>query len=391
MYNNTSSPRRAERPPLNPGRTPYSAQKILQQSRDAEAALADALSPTDDPDIARLTLGARKISREESDDNSEASSQCSDRSFDSYRRGNDSFSWNGSRNRLDSSAKYLDDIETIIQYCASLHWSERKDGLVNLTQYLSEGKLLNSQQLSCVLDIFRKMFMDSHVKVYSLVLDTVNELIISQSTDLHDWLFILLTRLFNKLGTELLGSMNGKIWKTLALIYEYFPTNLQMQCVFKILTDPTQIPNVKTKHAIVKFLTTLAKTYCSAESFVISPPADKAIVKVVQYTTDPKSLELRNQSKQCILELYNCNTANMTLILANMPKQYQDIAKNMIQQALRKSTSGMSACGFEFESHKTFFFYFFFFCRIFRHKQSLITDFRFKSQIIAEPTTIHTV
>jgi hypothetical protein len=30
----------------------------------------------------------------------------------------------------------------------------------------------------------------------------------------------------------------------------------------------------------------------------------------------------------------------MTLLLANMPKQYQDQAKNFIQQALRKSTSG---------------------------------------------------
>lgn len=30
----------------------------------------------------------------------------------------------------------------------------------------------------------------------------------------------------------------------------------------------------------------------------------------------------------------------MTLLLANMPKQYQDIAKNFIQQALRKSTAG---------------------------------------------------
>lgn len=310
VYNNTSSPRRAERPPLNPGRTPYSAQKILQQSREAESALADALSP-DDPDIARLTLGNRKISREESDDNSEASSQCSDRSFDSYRRGNDSFSWNGSRSRLDGSAKYIDDIDTIIQYCASSHWNERKDGLTNLTQYLSEGKLLTSQQLTCVLDLFRKMFMDPHIKVYSLFLDTVNELIISQSQDLHDWLFILLTRLFNKLGTDLLNSMNTKIWKTLTLIYEYFPTNIQMQGVFKILTDSTQIPNVKTKHATLKFLTTLAQTYCSAENFVITPPADKAILKIIQYSTDQKSMELRTQAKYCIIALYNCNTANV--------------------------------------------------------------------------------
>lgn len=75
--------------------------------------------------------------------------------------------------------------------------------------------------------------MDSHTKVYALFLDTVNELIIAHSNDLYDWLFILLTRLFNKLGTELLGSMHGKIWKTLTLVYEYFPADLQMLSIFK--------------------------------------------------------------------------------------------------------------------------------------------------------------
>jgi hypothetical protein len=38
----SSSPKRPERPPINPGR-PVMAQKILQQSREAEYALADAL------------------------------------------------------------------------------------------------------------------------------------------------------------------------------------------------------------------------------------------------------------------------------------------------------------------------------------------------------------
>ncbi|KAG5670591.1 hypothetical protein PVAND_000842 [Polypedilum vanderplanki] len=345
MYN-TGSPRRTERPPINPGRTPYSAQKILQQSREAESALADALSPDEQDfqnDLARMTLN-RKISREESDDGSEASSQCSERSFDSYRRGNDSFSWNGSRTRLDGSAKYIDDIDTIIQYCASTHWNERKDGLTNLTQYLSEDKMLTPQQLQCVLDLFRKMFMDPHIKVYSLFLDTVNELILAHSQDLHDWLFILLTRLFNKLGTDLLGSMHGKIWKTLRLIYEYFPANLQIQSVFKILTDSTQTPNVKTKHATVSFLTELVQKFASAEHFTLNPPADKAIFKILQYSTDQKSLELRTQAKYCLIALYNCNTANMTLLLASLPKQYQDAASSYIKQALsRKSASGANS------------------------------------------------
>ncbi|XP_021695281.1 CLIP-associating protein isoform X5 [Aedes aegypti] len=340
----TNSPRRLDRPPVNPAR-PVLAQKILQQSREAESALADALSPDDhdiSTDFSRLGLH-RKISRDESDE-SEASSVCSERSFDSYRRGNDSFSWNGSRTRLDSSRTMIEDIDTIIQLCASTHWSERKDGLINLTQYLSEGKMLTSQQLQCVLDLFRKMFMDPHIKVYALFLDTVNELILSHSNDLHDWLFILLTRLFQKLGGDLLGSMHGKIWKTLQLIYEYFPAELQMQCVFRILIDAAQTPNTKTRQATLKFLTTLATTYCTAAQFVTHSQTqqlvDRAILKIVQTSLDQKSLELKSQARSCIVALYNCNPSQMTMTLANLPKQYQDTAKAIIQHHMRRSTSG---------------------------------------------------
>uniref|UniRef100_A0A2M3ZFX3 Putative microtubule associated-protein orbit n=1 Tax=Anopheles braziliensis TaxID=58242 RepID=A0A2M3ZFX3_9DIPT len=339
----TSSPRR---PPLNPGR-PVLAQKILQQSREAENALADALSPGDETDMTctdftRLAIH-RKISRDESDE-SEASSVCSERSYDSYRRGNDSFSWNGSRTRLDSSRTVIDDIETIIQFCASSHWSERKDGLINLTQYLGDGKMLTQHQLQCVLDLFRKMFMDPHIKVYALFLDTVNELILSHSNDLHDWLFILLTRLFNKLGTDLLGSMNGKIWKTLQLIYEYFPPDLQLQCVFRILVDNAQTPNVKTRQATLRFLTQLALNYCTASQFVVQPQNQQvmnlAIQKIIQTSLDQKSIELKSQARLCIVALYNCNPSQMTLTLGNLPKQYQDTARAYIQHNMRRSVSG---------------------------------------------------
>ncbi|XP_037906133.1 CLIP-associating protein isoform X4 [Hermetia illucens] len=338
MYAN--SPRRPDRPPINPAR-PVLAQKILQQSREAESALADALSPDDgdiSSDYSRLSLN-RRISRDESDE-SEASSVCSERSFDSYRRGNDSYSWNGSRNRLDSFRAPIEDIDTIIQFCASTHWSERKDGLISLTQYLSDGKVLTPQQLQAVLDLFRKMFMDSHTKVYALFLDTVNELILVHSNDLHDWLFILLTRLFNKLGTELLGSMHGKIWKTLQIVHEYFPAELQLQCVFRILVDAAQTPPTKTKIAILKFLTNLATTYCPATCFKSQAPADRAITKIIQFANDQKSAELRGQARSCIIALYNCNTPNMTILLSVLPKTYQDTARTIIQQHLRRSTSG---------------------------------------------------
>ncbi|XP_031628993.1 CLIP-associating protein isoform X3 [Contarinia nasturtii] len=339
-YLPSHSPRRQERPPIIPSR-PVLAQKILQASREAESALADALSPEDadlSSELGRLHLH-RKISRDESDD-SEASSVCSERSFDSYRR-NDSGSWNGSRSKLDRTL--IEDIDVIIQLCSSTHWAERKDGLTNLTAYLSDGNQLTPDQLKSILDLFRKMFMDSHTKVYALFLDTVNELIILHSNDLHDWLFILLTRLFNKLGAELLGSMHSKIWKTLTLVHEYFPAELQLKAVFRILVDAAQTPSIKTKIAELKFVTNLVTTYCRSDNFPTQPATNRAIQKILQLANDQKSVELRSQARSCLIALYNCNTAEMTEILSGLQKQYNDLAKTIIQQHLRRNTSGTSS------------------------------------------------
>lgn len=60
--------------------------------------------------------------------------------------------------------------------------------------------------------------MDAHTKVFTLFLDTLTELVVSHKADLGDWLYILLTRLLNKLGADLLGSIIQKINRTLEVV-----------------------------------------------------------------------------------------------------------------------------------------------------------------------------
>ncbi|XP_030371941.1 CLIP-associating protein [Scaptodrosophila lebanonensis] len=338
---------------------PSAAARMLAQSREAEHTLAgggdlNASLDGQQPDYVSgdymrtggLRIGRKLLGRDESDDiDSEASSVCSERSFDSsYTRGNNSnYSLSGSRTRLDWSSQRapFDDIETIIQYCASTHWAERKDGLISLTQYLAGGKELTPQQLQCVLDMFRKMFMDTHTKVYSLFLDTVTELILVHAPDLHDWLFILLTRLFNKLGTELLNSMHGKIWKTLQVVNEYFPPELQLKEVFRIISDTTQTPTPKTRIAILRFLTDLAKMYCKSSDFPSdqTTACERTVLKLTQLASDQKSMELRQQARYCLVALYSLNTPQMTKLLAALPKGYQDSARLHIQSQIRREST----------------------------------------------------
>lgn len=352
-----------------PVRQPAAA-RILQQSREAENQISDCQESNSyiSMDYARERssgtsiggvgsgischsiggrVGRRVLTREESDE-SEASSVCSERSFDSsYTRNNFNYSLAGSRGRLDCNwpRPTFEDIETIIMLCASTHWSERKDGLISLSYYLAEGKEISPYQLQSILDTFRKMFMDTHTKVYTLFLETITELILAYSNELHDWLFILLSRLFNKLGTELLNSMHGKIWKTLQVVHECFPTELQLKDVFRILSDVAQTPSTKARIAILKFLTNLANNYCKnidfpcAEDGSISISTEKAILKIVQVASDQKSLELRNQARYCLVALYNLNTPIMTRILSSLPKSYQDAAKSCIQSYLRQSST----------------------------------------------------
>ncbi|XP_016984508.1 LOW QUALITY PROTEIN: CLIP-associating protein [Drosophila rhopaloa] len=354
MYSTGSGSRRT--PERNNPVRPSAAARLLAQSREAEHTLG--FGDDGQPDYVSgdymrssgMRMGRKLLGRDESDDiDSEASSVCSERSCDSsYTRGNKSnYSLSGSHTRLDWSTQRapFDDIETIIQFCASTHWSERKDGLISLTQYLADGKELSQQQLQCVLDMFRKMFMDTHTKVYSLFLDTVTELILVHAPELHDWLFILLTRLFNKLGTDLLNSMHSKIWKTLQVVHEYFPTQLQLKELFRIISDSTQTPTTKTRLAILRFLTDLANTYCKSSDFPSdqSQACERTVLKLAQLASDQKSMELRSQARSCLVALYNLNTPQMTRLLANLPKGYQDSARSCIQSNMRRqSQSGNS-------------------------------------------------
>ena len=61
-------------------------------------------------------------------------------------------------------------------------------------------------------------FFFSLRQVYSLFLDALCDFIVVNKVDLHDWLFVLLSRLLTKLGTELLNSLQSKVVRVLDVI-----------------------------------------------------------------------------------------------------------------------------------------------------------------------------
>ncbi|CAB4065470.1 CLASP1_2 [Lepeophtheirus salmonis] len=266
-----------ERPPKRPLMT----EKILRQSRDAESALANALKNYP----RKRSTGGGTLTFDDGSDESETSSLCSDRSFDYGRRQND-------------------DIGEIIANCGSTHWADRKDGLIGLQAYFRDGRTLAAKELRRVTEIFTKMFMDAHTKVFSLFLETLMELVVSHKDDLEDWLYVLLTRLLLKLGADLLGSILQKIYRTLDVVRDSFPYKSQFNVIIRFMVDQTQTPNIKVKVGTLNYLLGIAQLMDPSD-IKYSNELDVGLAKIIAWTYEPKSPE-ENASE--LVQKYLSNT-----------------------------------------------------------------------------------
>jgi CLIP-associating protein 1/2 len=345
-YSSLGSHSSSRRPPILPISRPIMAQKILMQSREAESALADALGSTTTGHKSPRKILGRSI--DDHSDESETSSICSERSIDSHRRTSDSFYWNGSQHRLhkDIWENSSLDIEDIISNCESSNWNNRKEGLVSLQRYLQQGNIISELLLKRLTDIFTKMFMDSQTKVISLFLDALNELIVTHSQYLDHWLYILLAKLFNKGGSDILGSVHSKILKTMEIVRLSFPCDSQLTAVFKFLTDPTQTPNAKMKIFAMSYISKLAVTTDPGSAFPSAADGKKdyatlALTKMIGWTMGnniKQGPELRRAAQESILALYSLNASQITLRLSQLPEEYQEAVSGLIKNRVRRSS-----------------------------------------------------
>ncbi|CAH0688475.1 unnamed protein product [Chilo suppressalis] len=316
-----------------PSRAPTATLRLLQQTRDAESVLRS-------PEDSSACDGGRGR-----DDDSEASSVCSERSLDSYRR-HDSVSWTGSgRLGWECSPPPPPPPDDIIALCACTHWTERKDGLTHLANYLNSGRLLNEDQLRRLTELLNKMFVDAHTKVFSLLLDAVCELLLVHWQQLKDWLYQLMFRLLMKLGTDILGSVQSKIMKTLDVIHECFPAELQLHNIFRFLADGATAPTTKTKVAALRFLADLAHDYCTPNSLCValhggaSGVAGRALAKLSVLCAEPRAADVRQMARRALACLYDCNPVPFTALMSELPAETQALVNGVVQQHVRRTSS----------------------------------------------------
>ncbi|XP_037132013.1 CLIP-associating protein 1-A-like isoform X12 [Syngnathus acus] len=303
------------------------AMRILNTGTEVEAAVADALLLGESRSKQRSARRHFESPGMFSDDdaNSDASSACSERSY-------------GSRN---GAVRHTDDVAEILNHCASANWSERKEGLLGLQNVLRSHIMLSRVELKRLCEIFTRMFADPHSKrVFSMFLETLVDFIVLHREDLLDWLFILLTQLLKKMGADLLGSVQAKVQKALDVTCESFPYEQQFNILMRFIVDQTQTPNLKVKVAILRYIEALARRMDPAD-FVNTSETRLAVSRIITWTTEPKSSDVRKAAQVVLIALFELNTPEFTMLLGALPKTFQDGTTKLLHNHLR-STSGIA-------------------------------------------------
>lgn len=78
-----------------------------------------------------------------------------------------------------------------------------------------------------------------------MFLDTLVEFLAAYRDELYDWLYILLIRLLTKQSSDLLASVQTKLTKTLDVVRESFPYQLQFSTLIRYIVDPANTPSLK--------------------------------------------------------------------------------------------------------------------------------------------------
>ncbi|XP_070409048.1 CLIP-associating protein 1a isoform X4 [Nothobranchius furzeri] len=342
------------------------AMRVLNTGTEVEAAVADALLLGDSRNK-RKPLRRRYESPgmySDDDANSDASSACSERSYSSRNGG------------IPHYLRQTEDVAEVLNHCASSNWSERKEGLLGLQNLLKSQRILSRVELKRLCEIFTRMFADPHSKVFSMFLETLVDFITVHREDLQDWLFVLLTQLLKKMGADLLGSVQAKVQKALDITRESFPFDQQFNILMRFIVDQTQTPNLKVKVAILKYIESLAQQMDPAD-FVNSSETRLAVSRIITWTTEPKSSDVRktlhnwvseelagrsssaallttesNQEERCkqaaqvvLISLFELNTPEFTMLLGALPKTFQDGATKLLHSHLKNSSNTSSNMG----------------------------------------------
>ncbi|CAF0708573.1 unnamed protein product [Brachionus calyciflorus] len=257
-----------------------------------------------------------------SDEASETSSLCSDRSFSSSIGGN----------------RVTEDMNETITLLNSGQWTEKRDGLINVKLMIQANRPFQKQELKRLNDNFSKLFTEVNVKVFSTFLETLEVFIRANKNELKDWLSILLPRLLFRLGNENSQSLYSKLCQCLEAIRSSFDIDQQFKVLISVINEATtERSNVKSRIAILKYLQDII---CIMEpcDFHANEEFKNAVGRIALFTTEPKSQETRRAAQAVLIGLFNLNTPEFSAMVKDLPPKIHLACTEILKTHMKNLT-----------------------------------------------------
>ncbi|CAD5124021.1 DgyrCDS12324 [Dimorphilus gyrociliatus] len=244
---------------------------------------------------------------------------------------NTSFSSHGSRS---------EDLLHVIKNLDNSLWMDKREGLLSLKSLLLNGRKLNFEELKQIMECIVRTLHEQHAKLFSSLLDVIPELI-STHSNMSNWLYILLVRLLLRGGSsDVLGSLQIKLWKCLQVIRDTFDPSEQIQCLAKIIIEPSLSLSLKVKETISTYAIEVVKRIDGEimEKLLKDNGIRLAVSKIIMWTSEPKSGELRTASCKLIVALFDCNPPAFQSILSSMPHSFRQKTTAVLKTFVKRAT-----------------------------------------------------
>ncbi|KAB1278871.1 CLIP-associating protein 1 [Camelus dromedarius] len=115
-------------------------------------------------------------------------------------------------------------------------------------------------------------------------------------------------------------------------------SRVELKRLCEIFTRMFADPHSKVKVAILKYIESLARQMDPTD-FVNSSETRLAVSRIITWTTEPKSSDVRKAAQIVLISLFELNTPEFTMLLGALPKTFQDGATKLLHNHLKNSSN----------------------------------------------------
>ena len=222
------------------------------------------------------------------------------------------------------------DLKKSLEHCHDANQNERRAGLCNLLIYMRrEDTRLSDNDVTLVRDTLKRFFPEHSSKLYRVFLEVLHDFIQLYCESLEGWIETVVRRLVDRLGSELLSSLQSLIKKTLSSFQLCYVPGFLFRVTARVISREESFDQ-KSKLAALDYFGELLPLL-QPEDFYDHPDLERCLLTLSKdLSTTNSALRLRTQDILSVL--FDLNPTTFNLFLSRLPEKLVDNLKRSIRR-----------------------------------------------------------